>query len=383
MDKWQNIRHFKFSSVKNYNPNNFVFLVHAIDLPAEILSTYHLSILLKDYGDNYNSSQRIDLALDPQRIAEKELLSCTLVAKKGDKETLTTYKPFGFIIKCPVENVVMVSRSDLGTLYTHPDEVRQKYKDVVFPSFEDIALVDEYDSETLYARLSKELQDYKDNKIATFDEKIFLDDGGWNEILVDGTTIYGKVEIEGIFVNLGHFSMNDASYAQAVIDEAKKLERRLGVSLVYLPKKEYSFEDRPIEVIYNSYPEEDSFLEEISFTKNGKKYRLYVGDSDTPILQSSTNGMMKPMSGEDFALFSSEINKLSSEELLKHADLISQLPQIFESQQSNAKDASQLYRVLESRRPFVKERDDYIKFFDNNSSLIEKYPFFSDKKQHR
>lgn len=327
MDKWKNIRHFNFSRANNYNPNDFRFLVHAIDLPNSILSDFHLSELLNNYGGNYSSSQKINLALTPEKIAEKELISCSLVAKSENAETLETYKPFGFIIKCPIENIIFAGNSDsgnsdLGVLYTHPDEVKKKFEDkIILPL-----------------------------------ENCLFNSSSWNEILVDGATIYGKAEIDGIFVNLGHFSMNDDDYAKRVIEEAKKLGHNLGVPLVYFPRRKYIIEDKPIEIIYDSYPGEEPFLKEISFNKNGKKFRLYVGHSNTPVLQSSTNEMMKPMIREDFILFMDEIQKLSRNELLTHADLIRQLPQIFKSQQLTAED---------------------------NDNIISIESFLSDKKQHR
>lgn len=379
MDKWQNIRNFKFSSVKEFNSNDFVFLVHAIDLSDSLLSDFHLNTLLKDYGDNYDSHQRIDLTSNPERIAEKNMLSCSLVAKRGDIEVLETYKPFGFIIKCSVENIIMASRQDLGTQYTHPDEVRQKYRDEIIMSFDDIVLLGEDDQEIIYSRLCEELKNYKDKKVLTSEDKIESFEG-WNEVLVDGSTNYGKVEIEGIFVNLGHFSMNDESYAKSVIREAKNLEYRLGIPLVYFPKKKYVVEDRQIEIIYDSYLGEETFLKEIAFSKNGKTLRLYVGHDNTPVLQSSTNGMMKLMNSEEFALFLKEIDKLSSDELLKHADLISQLPQIFENQCSNARDAEEFHQVLGSRQSFTQNGDDYVHFFDTLPSIIENN---ADKQQRK
>lgn len=371
MDKWQNIRNFKFSSVKEFDSNDFVFLVHAVDLLDEVLSDYHLNTLLKDYGDNYETHKKIDLVSNPERIAEKDMLSCSLVAKRGDKEFLETYKPFGFIIKCPVENIIMASRQDLGTLYTHPDEVRQKYKDEIIMSFDDIVLLGEDDQEKVYSRLCEELKNYKDKKLLTSEEKIESFEG-WNEVLVDGSTNYGKVEIEGIFVNLGHFSMNDESYAESVIREAKNLECRFGLPLVYFPKKKYVVEDRPIEIIYDSYPGEESFLKEITFSKNGKTLRLYVGHANEPVLQASTNGMMKLMNSEEFALFLREIEKLSSDDLLKHADLLSQLSKIFENQCANTRDAEQFQQV------FTQNGGDYVSFFDSHQSIMENN---SDKQQ--
>lgn len=314
MDKWGNIRHFSFSSANNYNPNDFRFLVHAIDLPDNLLSDFHLSVVMGSYGGNYDHAQKINLALTPEKIAEKELISCSLVAKSGDFEALETYKPFGFIIKCPIENIIFASNSDLGILYTHPDEVMKQYKNKIIPPLEHS-----------------------------------LNPSTYNEILVNGNTIYGKVEIDGIFVNLRSFSMNDDNYAMRVIDEAKKLERRLGVPLVCFPRKKYVIADKPIEVIYDSYPGEEPFLKEITFNKDGKKFRLWVGHDNTPELQSSINSMMCFMnSREDFMLFISELQKLPQDELLKHADLISQLPQIFERQQSILEDSSDINSFSDS-----------------------------------
>lgn len=298
MDKWKNIRNFNFSNPNGYNPKDYRFLVHAIDLPNNLLRDFHLNSLLKNFGDTFDSSKKIDLALTPEKIAEKELISCSVVAKIGEFEALETYKPFGFIIKCPIENIIFASSSDLGILYTHPCKVKQKYEDVIIPPLD-----------------------------------CLLDPCTYNEVLVEGNTIYGKVEVSGIFVNLRCFGMDDDSYMERIDEMAKNLAHTLKLPLLYFPRKKYIVEDKPVEIIYDSYPGEDPFLKEISFNKNGKRFRLYVGHSNTPLLQSSINERMKPMSREDFVLFMSEIQKLSRNELLMHADLIRQLPQIFESQQ--------------------------------------------------
>ncbi len=335
MDKWKNIRHFSFSKANDYNPNDFVFLVYAIDLPNSFFNDFHLNVVLNNFGGNYDSSQKIDLTLTPERISEKELISCSLVAKCGDSEILETYKSFGFIIKCPTENIIYASRSDLGVLYTHPDAVRQKYKDKVIPAFEDIIPTRSTDPEFL----TRLLQYLKEDENSALEEDMHVL-SEWTEVLVDANTIYGKVEIDGIFVNLRHPSMDDDNYAQTVIREAKKLEQRLGVPLVYFPRKKLSIKDKPIEIIYESYFGEQPSLKEIIFNKNGKKFRLYVGLSDTPVLQSSTTELMKPMSREDFEIFMDEIQKLPPKELLKHADLIRRLPQIFESQKLPVEESS-------------------------------------------
>lgn len=321
MDKWGNIRNFNFSNSNDYNPKDYRFLVHAIDLPNNLLRDFHLNSLLKNYEGTFDSSIKIDLAITPEKIAEKELISCSVVAKIGEFEALETYKPFGFIIKCPIENIIFASSSDLGIVYTHPSKVKQKYKDEIIPSLD-----------------------------------CLLNSCTYNEVLVEGSTIYGKVEINGIFVNLRYFDMNDDRYAQQVIEQAKKLEHNLGVPLIFFPRRKYIIEDKSVEIIYDSYPGEEPFLKEISFNKNGKRFRLYVGHSNTPLLQSSTDEMMKPMSREDFTLFIREIQKLSSNELLAHADLIRQLPQIFERQQLT---------------------------IEINSSVIDIESFLSDKQQHR
>lgn len=241
--------------------------------------------------------------MNPERIAEKELISCSLVAKSDDFELLETYKSFGFIIKCPIENIIFASGSDLGVLYTYPDEAKKKFENSEIPPL----------------------------------EHCLFSSGEYNEILVEGNTIYGKVEIDGIFVNLRYFSMYGDNYANQVIEAAKKLARRLEVPLVYFPRKKYIIKDKPIEIIYDSDFGEEPSLRQISFSANGKKFRLYI--SDTPLLQSSTDEFMKPMTREDFTLFMNEIPKLSRDKLLAHADLIRQLPQIFENQQLASKDS--------------------------------------------
>lgn len=300
MDKWRNLRNLKLSDPNNYDRNNYMFLVHAIDLPNSSEKNYQLMRVLNEFGGEFSSSQMINLNLNPERIAEKKLISCSLVAKKGKFEALETYKSFGLIVKCPIENIVFAGSQDLGILYSQFDNVMKKYQNVILPSVECLLNPEEYD-----------------------------------EILINGTTVYGKVEIVGVFINLRNASMEDERFAKLVYEAAGKLSSYLGVPLTYFPKRKYTIEDKPVEIIYDSWPGELPFLQEISFNKNGRKYRLFIPREGEPLLQATSGGIMKLMDKNDYTIFMSEIYKLPKAELLKVSNLIQQLPYIFEKQQSN------------------------------------------------
>ena len=102
MDKGKNIRNLTLSSVTNYDNNNFIFLVHTFSPEDDSIQNLHLLEMLK-IGGKYDLTQDIDLSKTPERIKEKHLISCSLIAKKGYLEYLEAYKPLELIIKCSIE----------------------------------------------------------------------------------------------------------------------------------------------------------------------------------------------------------------------------------------------------------------------------------------
>jgi hypothetical protein len=296
-DRWKNIN---FTDPHSYNADNFIFLVHTIDLPDNILSQIHVLNIGKIVGfKNFSKSQNINLNIEPWKISEKRLISCSLISSSNECQT---YTPYGFILKCPIENILCISTSDMGIPYLLPDEVINKYKN-----------------------------------IPLFEPSVLISSKSWNynEVVVQGTTEFGKVEIAGIFVNNNNFSMESESFSQKVIQQAEKLSNLLNVPLIKLQKKKRVIEDKSIEVF-----EEDLIgVVIISFAKNGKKYSLFCGKDEIE-LQSSSDQIMHLMNKEDFIIFMNEISKLKAEDLIKYKNIIEELPIIFEKQNSKSNDDS-------------------------------------------
>jgi hypothetical protein len=176
-----------------------LYIVHAL-MGEELSKQWAESLRLKG---QFIPGQFIDLTREPQRIADKPVISTSLIS--ADKPT--TWGPFGFILKVPCENIVAGGPEDLGTPLASRGEVLEA-------------------SLTLLHRfrgLSSPREILSKTRPPIH-----------NEIVVRGTSSSGaKVEIAGLFLKTDSSGKPLLSAEQAV--EFASLDKQLHVPVVRIP----------------------------------------------------------------------------------------------------------------------------------------------------
>jgi hypothetical protein len=105
---WGNV-----TNPKNHNPAKYRYLVHAINPAAKIsMSRTSMDVIhdQKNMIDEEEGDQSINLYSQPERLAERVALSCSLI----DESHYGTWGKVGLIIEFPPENVSITSSSDAG-----------------------------------------------------------------------------------------------------------------------------------------------------------------------------------------------------------------------------------------------------------------------------
>ena len=97
-----------------HNPQDFRYVVHGLQDPGgRALQFHHLT----GRPEAFDRTQAIDLLRQPERIADKKVISASVV----DAQHRATWGAVGYILDVPFENVVAAFRRDAGTPFIAPE----------------------------------------------------------------------------------------------------------------------------------------------------------------------------------------------------------------------------------------------------------------------
>lgn len=208
LKKWEN---FSCSNPQEHNNEQFVYIVHSIlnDSFARLLQ--QTSDIIE--GINVGENTFIDLTKNPELVASKKIISCSLIGKgviNGQSFFVpTTYSNVGIILKVPYHNILYSDIEDLGTDYLKPDEIINFYTNKLDKGPIDLLFNTNIDS--------------------------------WNEVLVRGTTQYGSIEVIGVFLNYGNVDMEVDEYD---MDFAYSLSQKLKLPITKIVSGEKKIKNR-------------------------------------------------------------------------------------------------------------------------------------------
>lgn len=158
MDRYCEWRKIIMSDVNNFDINNYNLFIHAVNLDDKYSSLIRSNIAKTN---NYSEVQAsIDIRKNPFDIAKRNRISTSFVSSK-QKRDFPCYGRVGFILNVPIENIMYVGFD--GRYEKTNEELRNMQ--LLSP------------------------QDIIDGKVL------------FNQVIVEGTTEYGKVVPMGIFVD--------------------------------------------------------------------------------------------------------------------------------------------------------------------------------------
>jgi hypothetical protein len=143
------------TNLREHDPNKFRYLIHAFNPHSQKLGSLF---------NDYSAKQAVDLMRDPERLAERESLSMSLI----DQEHSNTWGSAGLIVKAPVSNVIITNPTDLGA-----------------PNSDKASLLD----------IAKEKQ-----KLTPDELLASTPENKYNEVVALGTEGEGILKLEGFFI---------------------------------------------------------------------------------------------------------------------------------------------------------------------------------------
>lgn len=282
--EWRNI---EFSDPNSHNPEQYIYLVHAIKERDGLRDMIKLKEGCKE--------EQYDLIENPRDISKMGTISCSLIGKGKNREgreyeQLETWADIGLILKVPIENILRSGNSDLGANFVDSNAEINRYKN-----------------------------DYKGDPYALLDKSV-----GYNEVVVQGETEFGKVEVIGAFIN----EYNKPCTEKRKKD-ARKIAQKVGGKLIEIPKKEIKLSDKPIHI-----EKTNGKLSKISFTKNNREF--YCNLARNPwnltwgIYATGDYGAPFVESEEDLNMFLDELKNLPKDDKEKYSEIIELIPSQYE-----------------------------------------------------
>lgn len=260
MNKYDAWKSLELTEVKNYSQNDFKFIVHAINTPGDQMSNFLFFEKLMSNGEE-DKSQNIDLINQAKRISERKLISCSLISNTK----LGMLKSVGLILKMPVENILFASERDLGVSLLNPDEV-----------------IKLYEKEPLVSPVT-----------------LLSNPIGYNEVLIQGTTAFGKIEVVGVCVN------PNLGYPEEILENnieiAKRISEKEKIPLILLPKvhKNKKVEDSEISISINNN------MISVGFFRKGVGYRYLKFNNEEFLQKTGERSWQEITEKEDYDIFSS------------------------------------------------------------------------------
>ena len=283
MEVKDNFRDMEYSDMDNFDPNNYIILVNAISINTDVRGLQRM--ITKE--NRTEQVEEINLVYNPERIADKLISSCSLLVKTDEYDNQHTWSRVGLIIKAPYQNILRSSPKDLGADFVNPSQEIEKYTG--------------------------------GNK---GNPKELAESDCMNEVVVQGTTKHGKIEIIGVFIN-----EHDDETKPEEERFAKRLSRKLNLPLKRIEREKHKIEDKPIEV-----KKIDGKLYRIEFSKNNKRYFCELNSSICKwgIYATGDYGSPFVKDKEEAQMFFDELNKLPEEDKVKYKDIIEAIPSQYE-----------------------------------------------------
>lgn len=282
---WDNIT----TDPNMHDEENYIYLVHAINL-----ETKYIRDKIRFSEGNFDESQNINLSVRPLDINKLKIICCSLIGKgiiNGKKfEQLHTWAQVGLILKVPKQNILRSGTSDLGSNFVDSEQEINKYNGA-----------DKGDPVDL-----------------------LFNSHGYNEVVVQGSTSFGNVEVVGVFC-----SEYDNYLKEEDIVLAHSLRAKTKTPLIRIERKKEKLTDSNIHFEFDGKGD----LFKLTFVKNGRKFYcnfnsvcgllwgIYAsGDYGTPFVRSE----------EDFNIFIRELKNLSDEEKEEYKDILELIPYQYE-----------------------------------------------------
>lgn len=218
---------------KNHNENNFCYLVHGLQNSISRIKQF---LFIYEKG-GWNDAHYFNLLESPLEINKKKLISASVV----NNSHIKTYGELGLIIKSPFENILHTCISDNGTDFTNPEFVLQNSKKIILPI------------ESLIK------QSYKNNS--------------YNEVVLTGETISGKVEVVGFWIN--------------TFEDNEPIDRDGADKLSFFAKK---YNLPLIKFVRNIDDLQDKLFKVLDNIKNKNYYSLAINESEKKLLMDCTEG---------------------------------------------------------------------------------------------
>ena len=281
---WRNI---KFSDPNSHDPKQYIYLVHAIK-ERDIIR----DLIKKEKGCK---EEQYDLIENPRDISKMGIISCSLIGRGKDREgreyeQLETWADIGLILKVPIENILRSGNSDLGANFVDSNAEINRYKN-----------------------------DYKGDPYALLYHSV-----GYNEVVVQGKTEFGEVEVVGAFIN-----EYTKPCTEARKEAARKIAQKVGGKLIEIPKKEIKLSDEPIHI-----EKKDGKLSKISFTRNNRNFYCNLArrpwDLTWGIYATGDYGAPFIENEEDLNMFLDELKNLPKDDKEKYSEIIELIPSQYE-----------------------------------------------------
>ena len=282
--EWRNI---EFSDPNSHNPEQYIYLVHAIKERDGFRDMIKLKEGCKE--------KQYDLIKNPRDISKMGTISCSLIGKGKNREgreyeQLETWADIGLILKVPIENILRSGNSDLGANFVDSNAEINRYKN-----------------------------DYKGDPYALLYYSV-----GYNEVVVQGKTEFGEVEVVGAFIN-----EYTKQCTEARKEAARKIAQKVGGKLIEIPKKEIKLSDEPIHI-----EKKDGKLSKISFTRNNRNFYCNLArspwDLTWGIYATGDYGAPFIENEEDLNMFLDELKNLPKDDKEKYSEIIELIPSQYE-----------------------------------------------------
>lgn len=155
-DRYKAWREIKFSDIKDFDCNNYIFWTHSVRIRTQEPEFYSINSSLKSTGTFYNGTENFDIAFNPFTLEQKKRVSLALSTSNDHY----TYGRIGYIVKAPIENMIVTGQ----------------------------------------ASWHESNEELRNHRLLSPNELIKNDI--FHEAVFDGKTIYGSLEPVSIFINL-------------------------------------------------------------------------------------------------------------------------------------------------------------------------------------
>ncbi len=169
MDRFAEWREVPFTDIDNFDYNNFTFFTYSVHLDTS--SDYFKNLISN--SKLYDKHQDFDISLNPESLWRKKRISVALTTSND----YYTYGRIGYVVSSPIENILYVGQAPFNDTN---DQLR--------------------------------------NKRLNSPNDIFSGNVFFNEVVLEGSTIYGNVLPVAIFINL----------TDATLEERIQVEWKLG-----------------------------------------------------------------------------------------------------------------------------------------------------------